>query len=110
METQSPIAENVRWNLNELYSDITDPKIDADIKTLAEKAKHFAADYKGKLAEKLGAAITDYAEIDMLSNKVMVYLFLRQSTDVANAAIKAKVAEAQRILSSLVGEFLTFFE
>ena len=110
MENASPIAENVRWDLSVMYKDITDPQIDADIKTLAEKAKKFAADYRGKLAEKLGAAIADYAEIDMLSNKVMVYLFLRQSTDVANAAIKAKMADAQRILSSLAGEYLTFFE
>src|SRR4029077_4004457 len=70
----------------------------------------FSLTYKGKLAELLGAAIGDYSEIEMLSGKITSYLFLRESTDLTNAAIKAKHAGFQRELSAIRGEHLTFFE
>ena len=73
-------------------------------------ARHFSLTYKGKLAELLGGAIRDYAEIEMLSGKINSYLFLRESTDLTNAAIKAKHAAFQRELSAIRGEHLTFFE
>src|SRR5262249_46239603 len=38
------------------------------------------------------------------------YLFLRESTNLTDAAIKAKLAEFQRVLSASRGEYLTFFE
>jgi oligoendopeptidase F len=72
--------------------------------------KEFSLTYKGKLAELLGGAIQDYAEIEMLSGKITSYLFLRESTDLTNAAIKARHAGFQRELSAIRGEHLTFFE
>jgi oligoendopeptidase F len=93
-----------------MYADISDPQIDADMAALAEKAKKFNAAYKGQLKEKLGPAIAEYGEIDMLSNKVMVYLSLRQATDVANAEIQAKLAAVEQKMAALAGEYLTFFE
>jgi oligoendopeptidase F len=102
-------TEHVRWDLSAMYADITDPRIDADIADLKDRAKRFHEKYRGKLKELLGPAITDYAEIDMLSNKIMVYLSLRQATDVADAAIRAKSAAAERELSAASGEYLTFF-
>ncbi len=62
-------ANQVRWDLSPLYSDIEDPRLDADLKTLAAMAKHFSATYKGKLAERLGPAIKDYSEIEMLERQ-----------------------------------------
>src|SRR4029077_19837906 len=70
----------------------------------------FSLTYKGKLAELLGAAIGDYSEIEMLSGKITSYLFLRESTDLSNAAIKARHAGFQRELSAIRGEHLTIFE
>jgi oligoendopeptidase F len=110
MTTAIESANQVRWDLSILYADIEDPRLDDDLKTLAEMAKNFSASYKGKLAERLGPAVKDYAELDMLSGKVTSYLFLRESTNLANAAIKAKHARFQRELSALQGEHLTFFE
>jgi len=103
-------AEKVRWDLGILYSEINDHRLDSDLRTLEEMAKRFAAAYKGKLSERLGAAVTDYSEIEMLHSKIATYLSLRESTDLANAAIKAKHAEVQRELSAVLGEHLTFFE
>jgi oligoendopeptidase F len=103
-------AKEVRWNLSILYSGIEDPRLNEDLKELAEMVKRFSTTYKGKLAERLGTAIRDYSEIEMLQSKIASYLFLRESTDLTNAAIKAKHAAVERELSALQGEYLTFFE
>src|SRR5690349_8633397 len=103
-------TNQVRWDLSILYADIDDPRLDSDLTNLAKMAKRFFVNDKGKLAELLGAAIKDYAEIEMLHSKIASYLSLRESTDLSNAAIKAKNAEVQRELSALSGEHLTFFE
>ena len=87
-----------------------DPRLDSDLAALTAMARHFSLTYKGKLAELLGGAIRDYSEIEMLSGKINSYLFLRESTDLTNAAIKAKHAAFQRELSAIQGEHLTFFE
>lgn len=103
-------TSEIRWDLSILYADIEDPQLDSDLRDLTEMAKRFCSNYKGKLAELLGGAIRDYAEIEMLSSKITSYLFLRESTDLANGAVKAKHARFQRELSDLRGEHLTFFE
>ena len=110
METTIDSTTQVRWDLGILYSGIEDPRLDSDLADLAAMAKHFSLAYKGKLSELLGPAIRDYSEIEMLSGKISSYLFLRESTDLSNAAIKAKHAAFQRELSALRGEHLTFFE
>src|SRR5579872_3655488 len=110
MTTAIESTNDVRWDLSILYSGIEDPRLDTDLRDLAEMAKRFADSYKGHLPERLGPAIRDYAEIEMLSGKVTSYLFLRETTDLANAAIKAKLATFQRKLSAMRGEHLTFFE
>src|SRR5580704_15671057 len=110
MEKTIERTDLIRWDLSILYADITDPRLDSDLKDLTAMARHFSVTYKGKLAELLGAAIRDYSEIEMLSGKINSYLFLRESTDLTNAAIKAKHAAFQRELSAVRGEHLTFFE
>ena len=110
MENTIESTELVRWDLSALYADIADPHLDADLGELTAMALRFSRSYKGKLAERLGDALRDYAEIDMLSGKISSYLFLRESTDLTNAAIKARHAAFQRELSAIRGEHLTFFE
>lgn len=110
MTTAIESATQVRWDLSPLYSGIDDPQLEKDLARLAAMERRFSTNYKGKLAERLGDAMKDYADIEMLSSKIESYLFLRESTDLSNAAIKAKHAKFQRDLSALQGEHLTFFE
>jgi len=103
-------TNQVRWDLGILYSDIEDPQLDSDLGEFAGMVKRFSVAYRGKLAQLLGPAIRDYLEIEALSGKITGYLFLRESTDLSNAAVKAKHAGFQREMSALQGEHLTFFE
>jgi oligoendopeptidase F len=110
MPSHHTADSNVRWDLTSLYSAISDPQIDLDIAEFTKQAQQFSLNYKGKLAEKLGPAISDYSELDMLGGKIMIYLSLQQSLDVTNEAVKAKIAAAQQTMSQIQGEYLTFFE
>ncbi len=92
MATAVESVNEVRWDLSVLYADIGDPRLDADLPEFAEKAKRFAALTKGAWRNCSGAAIQDYAEIDMLESKIGSYLFLREATDLANETIKARRA------------------
>ncbi|MDP2598296.1 MAG: M3 family oligoendopeptidase [Candidatus Liptonbacteria bacterium] len=103
-------AESVLWDLSFMYSGVSDPQIKADVARMTEEMRRFNLSYKGKLAENLGKAIKDYAEIKMLKDKVMVFLFLKQSTNVSDAATKAKMAETEQAIDRAQGEYLTFFE
>ncbi len=101
-------TEGVAWDLSCMYAGLDDPRIDADVAELAAMAERFNAAYKGKLAEKLGAALADYGAMQMLSSKT-VYLFLMQSRDTADGKIKAKIADVERALNRSSAEHLTFF-
>ncbi|MEK7498455.1 MAG: hypothetical protein AAB611_01185, partial [Patescibacteria group bacterium] len=103
-------AENVRWDLGFLCLSLDDPRLDADAAMLVEMFEKFNVQYKGKLSETLSSAISDYADISMLQDKIMLYLYLNQSTNVADTAVKAKIAEVERIITHASGEYLTFFE
>jgi len=110
IETTDEKISKVRWDLSILYSDIADPRLDSDLATFTDIARHFSQAYKGKLEELLDAALRDFLEIEMLSDKIASYLFLRETTDLTNAVIKAKHAAFQREMSAIRGEHLTFFE
>ena len=103
-------AEGIRWDLSFLYSGNDDPRLEADIALWCERAKAFYDAHKGNLATTLGRAIDDQAELAMLSNKIMVYLFLRQSADTGDAAVKAKIADAEKRTSAASADWLTFFD
>lgn len=102
-------AYHTRWDLGFLYKDAHDPHIDRDMRTLTDMMRAFHAVYKGKLAETLAGALRDYAEITMLQNK-FAYLFLKQSLNTGDAAVKAKLAEVERVMSQASGEYLEFFK
>ena len=66
-----------KWDLNDLYASLDDPKIVQDLDQTATGAKAFATDYQGKLSaldgEGLGQAITRYEELSEVLSRVMSY-------------------------------------
>ncbi|MFP8876746.1 MAG: oligoendopeptidase F, partial [Myxococcota bacterium] len=52
-------AAGVRWDLSHLYSSPDDPALEADLDGVLEGARHFAADYRGQLAELDAASLAE---------------------------------------------------
>lgn len=103
-------AEDVRWDLGILYKGIDDPQIDADLREYARRAAAFSAEFKGKLATRLGDAIAAFAELETLGGRAAVYLMLKTSADMADEKAKGKEHEARLILSTAGGEHLSFLD
>ena len=110
MTKQMTGAENIHWDLSEMYSGVDDPQIDADIAELERLHAEFDSKHRGNLARTLGQSIRDLSELEDLSNKVGVYLFLRLSTDTGNNAAKAKMAEMDKRLSQASAEHMVFYD
>jgi oligoendopeptidase F len=92
-----------------LYAGIEDQRLDADIAVLQGMFREFNAAYRGRLVERLGEAMVAYAAAQSLEEKILVYLYLLQSTNVADAVVKAKIAGTERTISGASGEYMTFF-
>ena len=107
---QATGAESVRWDLSDLYRDIDDPALDADLARLLALAKDFFDAHSGKLTQTLGAALDAQAEITSLADKLFVYLYLRRSTDATNERIQQRLGAVQEAWSRASADHQTFFE
>lgn len=103
-------AEAVRWDLSDLYTGIDDAAIDADLAALLERARDFAASYRGRLGEALGDALAARGQLTEMLDKLVLYLFLQRSTDATNERIQQRIAEVQEAWSQADADHLTFFE
>ncbi|HUH04042.1 MAG TPA: M3 family oligoendopeptidase [Kofleriaceae bacterium] len=103
-------AENVHWELSDLYTGVDDAAIERDLGVALELAKQFDERHRGTLAQTLGAALTAQARISELVDKLMVYLFLQRSTDAANGTIQQRIGKVQEAWSQAEADHLTFFE
>ncbi len=101
---------NVRWDLTDLYEDLDDPSLESDLKQLLAAMQDFHDSFEGKLATRLGDALDADAAITCASDKLMVYLFLRRSTDATNQRIQQRLAQAQEALAEAGANHMTFFE
>ncbi|MCZ6888079.1 MAG: M3 family metallopeptidase [Gammaproteobacteria bacterium] len=103
-------AESVHWDLADLYRDIDDPALEEDLQRLIGMAANFHRNHAGKLVETLGTALEANAEMTCLADKLMVYLFLRRSTDATNEKIQQRLGQVQEAWSRAAADHLNFFE
>lgn len=103
-------AENVHWSLKDLYESLDDPRMDTDLKRFVELAAAFHERFRGRLAERLGAALEAQAELACIGDRLMGYLHLRRSTDAANAQIQRRLGQVQEAWSRADADYLNFFE
>ncbi len=103
-------AEDVRWDLSDLYRDIDDPKLQDDLDGLLAQAERFEKDFRGRLSERLGEALSVQSEMTKGVDKLFVYLFLRKSTDATNEKIQQRLAQISEAWSRAHANHLTFFD
>ncbi|PAU93105.1 oligoendopeptidase F [Aliifodinibius salipaludis] len=106
-------AENVRWDLSDLYNSIDDPALENDKKKVAEQAEEFASTYKGNVAdldeESMKQALQDYEELIETIGKIGSYAHLIWSTN-TNKAEYGKLMQEANELSSEIHQKLVFFD
>ncbi|MBN1284882.1 MAG: M3 family oligoendopeptidase [Anaerolineae bacterium] len=93
-------AENVAWNLTDLYAGIDDPALDADLDAAFARAGKLAETYKGRIAglsaAELCAMVAEYEAIYELAAKTGSFAWLHWTTnteDPARGALLQKTLE-----------------
>ena len=106
-------AEEVLWDLSDLYAGVDDPQIEQDIAQVNTLTDDFAASYRDKVAaldaEELRAAVSAYETIIEAANKLGVFAYLIWTTDAANARYGALLQRLTEWEAELQQK-LVFFE
>src|SRR5438105_1615704 len=105
-------AENVTWDLTELYSSPSDPELEATLKSGLEDAVAFEADFKGKVGllppGEFAAMMERLEDVHDRISKASIYASLKHTQDTAepaNGRLLARVEEA----GAERGKHLVFF-
>lgn len=105
--------ESVTWNLSDLYSDLTDPKLSRDKEEVGRLADAFVTRYKGKLAQlssqELAQALRDLENIHDLVGKIGSFAYLAWSTN-TNDTNLGKELQFVNEFSSQLHQKLVFFD
>jgi oligoendopeptidase F len=106
-------AGGVRWDLSDLYAAADDPALDADLGAALERARAFAKQYRGRVAELDGpgleAALAEYEAIQEPVGRAGSFaglLFAGDTSEPRHGALMQHVQE----LSSEIHNALVFFE
>jgi len=103
-------AEDVRWDLSDLYTGPADPSLDVDLKELLAMAKSFEESHRGKLGATLGSALELDGKMTCLAGKLMIYLFLMRSTDATNETLQQRMGQVHEAWSRAAANHMNFFE
>ncbi len=100
------------WDLTDLYASPKDPKIAAELKSLAKKAAQFAKDYAGKLAKlsgnDLAAAVVAYEKMQDTLGRIGSYAQLLYASDMSNPAFTQFYQNAQEQLTVISSQLIFF--
>jgi len=111
-EKQRTGAEDVRWDLSDLYPSPEAPEIDADMQAADALADTFAETYRGKVAtldaEELREALETFESIVTYLTKIGSYAQLIWTTDTQNPVLGKLMAKAQEFGSTLQQKLLFF--
>jgi oligoendopeptidase F len=106
-------AEDVTWDLTDLYDGVDDPAIDSDMQRANERAEKMVETYRGRVAtlddEELYEAVAEYEAIQEMAYKILSFSNLVWTTDTANPKYGALFQRANEWASQLE-QTLVFFE
>jgi oligoendopeptidase F len=105
-------AEEVRWNLGELYESPDDPKIEQTLRAGIDRASQFEQRYKGRIGElspdEFEAMMVELGSFYQESSKPSLYAHLLHSLDTRDHAAGRLVARV-REAGAEQGRHLVFF-
>jgi oligoendopeptidase F len=105
-------AEDVAWDLSDLYGSGDDPRLEADVQEADEAAAAFRDRYYGKVGElgaaELAEAIEERERIESVLTRAIYYAHLWFATDMADAPRGALVARLTEKGAALDTQLLFF--
>jgi oligoendopeptidase F len=105
-------AEEIHWDLSDLYAGADDPALRSDAEGALAGAEAFAERHRGRVAELdaagLAAALADLESVVQPLHRAAAYANLRFSVDTADAALGALVAELSERASAVEARTLFF--
>jgi oligoendopeptidase F len=113
MATTVTGAEQVEWNLDDLYLGPDDPRLESDLAEAQAAAVAFRERYRAKLGEltaaELNDAVAELERIESASTRVETFARLRQAADSSDQARGALVQKVRERNTQIETELL-FFE
>lgn len=104
-------AENIHWDLSDLYESPNDPNLKSDTEGVIKKAEKFNSNYRGRVAEldaeEFAQMLTDYEEIIHTLGKIGSFAHLIWSTNTEDSEL-GKLLQQANELSSEVSQKLVF--
>ena len=105
-------AEEVAWDLSDLYAAGDDPRIESDFAEAETAAAAFRDRYYGKVASlsaaELAEAIDEVERIESIATRALYFAHLEFSTDMADNARGALVAKLGEKAAGLETQLLFF--
>lgn len=105
-------AEDVAWDLSDLYSGLDDPRIDGDLTQAEADADAFRARYHGNVAglsaSELAAAIAEHERIESSVTRTAYFAHLLFATNMGDPTRGALVARVQERAATLDTQLLFF--
>ena len=105
-------AEEVAWDLSDLYASGDDPRIESDITESEAAADAFRDRYYGKVATlsaaDLAAAIDELERIESIATRALYYAHMEFSTNMADSARGALVAKLGEKAAGIETKLLFF--
>lgn len=110
---QATGAENINWDLSDLYASAEAPQLQADKQQVMEDADTFAGKYRGRVTECSAAefrqALAEYEDLLERIGKIGAFSYLIWSTNTEESKYGKLVQEANE-LSSALNQKLVFFD
>lgn len=106
-------AENIHWDLSDLYASSDDPQLAKDKQDVLSEADAFAEKYKGRIADlsvsEFKEMLQAYEALQDKGGKIGSFAYLQWSTDTGNSEFGKLVQEANELGSEL-SQKLVFLE
>jgi oligoendopeptidase F len=105
-------AEQVEWNLDDLFEGPDDPRIESELDEAIAAAQSFRERYRGRLGElttaELNEAVAELERIESASTRIETFARLRQAADSSDQARGALVQKVRERNTQIETELLFF--